>query len=341
MCKVLIIPRIQDDKRDLILEFVDRMAVVMSKSNSDGLGYAAVDSDGKLFGERWLTNSDFYNRNVEIPENNMIKTLFGEVIDNRTYMNEYYGDKTKGEYNSFGDADLNKAAALTLHTRMATSGKGHQNTHPFYDKEADSSLIHNGVISNVQDFKFKLSSCDSEAILISYLDNKVYKTPERVEEMASDLVGYYVAAVFSRDPEGNRILDIMKAHNSALSACWVPEFNTYVMASSNFDLANVLNEMGLVRVGLTDFKDGVMMRIDPISGDVLLQSSFTVGKRTEYTRPVESYNSRTNNVTNLPTRQTAMGKGLSKELMEYFQLSPSLETLPASELGNTAGYTGE
>lgn len=333
MCKVLIIPRIADEKRELILEFTRRMAVKMSISNSDGLGYAAVDADGKLFGERWLRNSDFWVDPIEPQEDEMAR-LFGNVATTYKYNGEYYGGAYEhSEYSRFGEGGLENAAAITLHARMATSGKGHANTHPFFYEQEDAALIHNGVIQNTEDFKFRVSTCDSESILLSYLENEVNLDATKIQDMANSLVGYYVAAMFARDAEGKRVLDIAKANNNNLSGVWVPEFDTYVISTSNKDIQDVLDTMRLNRIGMMDFKDGCFMRIDPISGSVLTTATFTAGERHR------SYNHKAavTTVSTLPnvnshraaTResQLSMGKNLSAELMAYFQLSPSIEEI--------------
>jgi predicted glutamine amidotransferase len=121
-----------------------------------------------------------------------------------------FGDAIEGattsEKNSFGEVKMDDVAAITLHTRMATSAKGMANTHPFVYENHDTSLIHNGVIRNEKDFKLQVSTCDSESILQAYLINETHHNPKMVGEMAKMLVGYYAAALFSRDADGVRIL---------------------------------------------------------------------------------------------------------------------------------------
>jgi len=60
-------------------------------------------------------------------------------------------DSHQFNYNKFGDVRLDDMSAITLHTRLATSGKGLLNCHPFI--ENDTSVIHNGMISKAFDFR--------------------------------------------------------------------------------------------------------------------------------------------------------------------------------------------
>ncbi len=331
MCKVLIIPRISDKTRPLISEFVDLMAIRMSQSNSDGLGYAATDRNGNLFGERWLVNSDFWSAPKPAQED-VIAKLFSPVTSQFKYQKENYGEASEpGEYTRFGAGFYQEdATALTLHARMATSSKGHNNTHPFYDEAQDTSLIHNGVIRNVDEFDLKLSTCDSEAILISYLKNKVNSSSTNIQAMANSLVGYYVAALFSRDAEGKRILDIATANNSNLSVVWVPDFDTYVFSTSHADITFALDSMGLDRVGLRDIASGSFIRLNPETGDVLEVAKFEQGKPTGVA--TTSTNTRRTEANNwrapAATDSGKFGKQLSAELIEYFKLAPEIEALP-------------
>ncbi len=278
MCKVLIIPKVTDQTRAKAKAFVMAMSKRMSTTNDDGLGYAAVDAAGNLFGERWLVNKDFYT--VEQTDNAFVDATFGSVLA-KSY---WSGNTTKGEYNNFGDApSLDKMTAITLHTRMATSGKGHKNTHPFYNAEADTSLIHNGIISNVKDFKLKLSTCDSETILISYLNNKVNVDPwKNVGKMADQLVGYYACGVFSRDDQGFRVLDIFKAHNSNFHVSWINELDTYVFSSQAFDINEACKELGFTNSTPKEVSDGTYIRIYPGQVAPKFVAKFTEGKRSSY-----------------------------------------------------------
>ena len=261
MCKIMVMAGINNKNRRLALEFTKLMAKQLTPGNSDGLGYAALGSKGELFGERWLNNSDaFVNR----PVHQTLSKEEGLLVDK--YQGFLIPDVPPPVYNSFGVVNEDDITAVTLHTRLATSGKEFINTHPFVLGE--TSLIHNGVISNASDLKMIQSTCDSEAILNEYVENKVMDKPENIRKVANKLQGYYACGVFSRTKNGGNILDIFKDSRANLEAAYIVDLKTIVFSSRLSDIQAVCSQMG-VEVGRT-FKvsDDMLLRVDPISGDV-------------------------------------------------------------------------
>lgn len=273
MCKVLLVPNIKDNKRKLTIDFIKTMGRKMSVSNDDGLGYAAIDAAGNLFAERWLLNAKAFTRPTkETPE---VYNKFSKMFKNFTGVAE-------DAYTSYGTPDLHNAKAVTLHTRWATTAKGLQNCHPFIDR--DTSVIHNGIIRNQTDFDLKLSTCDSEAILISYLENDIGINPkqESIQDMADALMGYMVSMLFSRDAAGNRVLDVFKQHNNNLYMSFIYELDTYIMTTSELDIKAVCELMGLTYAAPQQIIDPAFMRINPFTGDILATNTFTPGKEFVY-----------------------------------------------------------
>lgn len=262
MCKVFVAAGINDTNRDKMMALVREMAKEMSTGNRDGCGYAAIDMEGKLFGERWLENSQAFTNVNEALQ-------FGDAVEGI------------GEYNKFGDVSLGKMAAITLHTRMATSAKGMANTHPFVYEEDDTSLIHNGIIDNDKDFKLKVSTCDSEALLQAYLQNEVNKSPPMVSEMAKMVYGYYAAGVFSRDADGNRILDVFKGGYASLIVAYIYELDTYVFTTSEPDLTSACRKLNLTPGKAYTVKEGHLLRFDPFTSKVIVRDQFVVSPRTK------------------------------------------------------------
>lgn len=253
MCKILIVPKITNETRKNALRFMERMKPLMSTNNSDGLGYAAVDSTGALFGQRWHKNAASYRKVAE----DKVTPLLGELAETR-----YYVD-IAGETNSFGNVNLQDMTALTMHTRMATSGRVFENTHPFHYPDADTSLIHNGIIDNTYDFKFKVSSCDSESILISYLDAQVgLGVQQHIQAMAEKLRGYYACGVFSRDGDGNRILDVFKDGSATLYATYIQELDTNVFCTSKDDIADACSYLGFTHSDVFSVRGGAAFRFN-------------------------------------------------------------------------------
>lgn len=287
MCKILVIPKITDATRKNALKFMEKMKPIMSSSDKDGLGYAAVDASGALFGERWHTNAASYVKKAE----DKVAAVVGDLYETRYYI------PTDGGVNSFGTVNLAGITALTMHTRMATSGRTFENTHPFVYEDHDTSLIHNGVITNTNEFKFKVSSCDSESILISYVNANVNAGLSNIQEMAEKLVGYYACGVFSRTPEGARILDVFKGNTASLYMTYVEELDSYVYSTSQEYVSSACSSLGFKYSDVYSLKEGVAMRFNA-AGEMIEKTSFKPRERWSYSGSNHSYNYGGNTTTN-------------------------------------------
>src|SRR5690606_5604014 len=105
--------------------------------------------------------------------------------------------------------DLTKATSITMHTRYATTGTEFINTHPFIYN--DVSLVHNGMIRNWEELKVnKISTCDSEAALQTYINQDVVNDINKTQDWANQLEGSYAFGVLAKDSSGKRILDVVK-----------------------------------------------------------------------------------------------------------------------------------
>lgn len=338
MCKVLVIPKITDKTREKAKTFVYTIAEKMSLGNNDGMGYAAVDSAGNLFGERWFYNMEFYN----IPKakvHSVVEKALGTFATPTTKINLLQKD-----YSSFGDApSFDKMTAITLHARAATSAKVHSNTHPFVDK--DTSLIHNGVIRNEEKFNLKLSTCDSEAILISYLENKVNLDPyKNLNNMSDSLVGYYVSAVFARDKEGKRVLDIFKANNDNLVCAYVYDLDSLVFTTSKANLEETCKELKFTYSSPVDLADGMFVRLLPGTNDCLDRYSFKPSKKyeTTWTGNTESScnlpasnNTKPTKVTSFEeykkTQLAKRSQNLTEDIIDFMKKPSSIRVLTKEE----------
>lgn len=343
MCKVLIIPGIKKEHRTRTLEFIKEMAKEMTPSNTDGLGYAAVTEDGKLFGQRWLVNADAFGGPTQTKLKPFQKALSSSV------------EHTKGEANSFNLSDesfpgLKNAVAITLHTRMATSPKSMQNVHPFVYSQSDTSLIHNGVISNDDKFPKSVSTCDSEAILYNYINHKVNHNPEQIAALAKDLNGYYACGVFSRDGNGARILDVFKGNSASLYMQEIKELDIYVFATSSDDVSKVCNRLRLTKGDSIALLEGKLIRINPVNGELYSITEFNVPPRTftNYSthsdRGSHSWSKKwndtstntgdTNSRNETPPKQLPFTKkqGLSESMIFLLKLSPTIKELSRQEV---------
>jgi predicted glutamine amidotransferase len=316
MCKVLMIAGIDNAHRDNAIKFTKKMAELMTPGNDDGLGYAAVDAEGNLFSERWLKNTEAF------------KTKGTPQLDIKVlkYFKPYakYKD-VEVEYSTHGAVDLNKMVAITLHTRAATGPVRQENVHPFITE--DTSVIHNGVIVNDDDFKLTLSTCDSESILVSYLKNGVGKNMKGIDKLASELIGYYACGTFSRDERGNRVMDVYKANNDNLSVAFIDELNTWVMSSWGYNIVDACKQLGFKCGNYLDIKDGVLLRFDPVSGETIASEEFKVSDRNKVVRSIYP----TNHLVKEEPLPMHRPKGLSKEKIEYLKQPSDIRKLSYTE----------
>lgn len=255
MCKIMVINGIKDETRENATLFIKEMAKQLSSgSDKDGMGYAAISKEGKLFGERWLNNSDaFVNR-------------FPFTLTDQALINSYGGLLSKPNiYNSFGKIDLESVTSMTLHARFATSGKEFFNTHPFV--KDSTSLIHNGVIDNIDKNKDLFqSTCDSEKILNKYLEFDVTNSINNVQKLAHSLKGYYACAVYSKTKSGQVILDVFKDYTASLYAVFIKELNTVVLTTSYAHVKGACDKLSFTIVSEYIVNSGVLHRMDAVTG---------------------------------------------------------------------------
>lgn len=252
MCKILNIAGINNGTKDAAWKFIQEMGKEMSKNNDDGLGYTAIDEDGDMYGERWHKNSEAFKSRVALSE------LDKKLIES---YNGCIGKEDK--YNSFGNLNEN-IVAITLHTRMATSGKEFYNTHPFVLD--DVSLIHNGVIRNTKSLINTMSTCDSECILHEYVDNEVSKDVSNFQKVVDRLEGYFALGVFGIDSNFNRYLDVIKDDKARLYAAYIEQLDTMVFTTDISDVYKVCKKLKFKVASHYEVIDNVLLRLDAITG---------------------------------------------------------------------------
>lgn len=263
MCKLLIMTGITEGL--VAQEFMRRMATPMSKTNSHGIGYTAVGPDGELFSERWLNNDHFFDTsNVMTPE--IAKSL-------EAYSNRLPKGALELNYSQLGNIDFENVRSVTMHTRFATCGREFANTHPFiYD---DTSLIHNGSISNAFSTHYrtgldvnKISTCDSESALQTYLSQGVNLDTKKAKEWLNLLSGSWAFGILSRNQQGNRVLDVIRG----ISRLYYMEVDGLgkVFTTDDDDAKGVIKDMGLTFVKEPIFvASDEMYRYDAITGEFL------------------------------------------------------------------------
>jgi len=255
MCRVLIVSGMNEKNTETNWQFIQEMAGKMVKGNTDGIGYTALDVKGNMFGERWHNVDDAFDRRPKDSKREEFLEKYKEFL-----RLPYSLTEKKSAYNTFGTL-TNEIKAITLHTRMATSGKEFANTHPFVDEAADTSLIHNGVISNVTKEDNIRSTCDSERILNMYLKHKVNSNPDNIQSMVDDLKGNFACGIITRDEQGARVIDVFKSRAS-LHAAWVKEIGL-VITTKKEDLESVCKDMNLTIVeDIFEVAEDKHMRLD-------------------------------------------------------------------------------
>jgi len=248
---------VKQDKRKYAWQFMKAAKPFMIKNDSDGLGYAASSPSG-LFGERWLDVWSAFKVKGRVDHDKNVVDMFGDALIGGEPMYSDFGD-TDSQYN---------ADALIYHSRMATCGLNLDNVHPFVEK--DTALIHNGVISNPEDFKLERSTCDSEAILVSYLDKFVNYEPDRIQEMENELEGYYACAVLTTDKDDTRVLDIFKSKSASLVCAYIPEIGATVFCTSEEIIRRTLKALQWAKpTEVFTVKEGYHLRFDCETGELL------------------------------------------------------------------------
>lgn len=255
MCKVMAITKITDQNRDDCWVFAQLLGEKMTPGNNDGLGYAAFDSKGNLFGEKWLFN----------------QTAFKDL----TLIKGFNPDKLDKIYSSFGTIKQNDAQAIILHTRAATCAKGINNTHPFVNDEKDPkvAIIHNGMIYNDEKFTKKYSTCDSEVLAHLYHENDVYKGLTQINTFAPRMQGWYTVLALAKDTEGRMVMDAF-TDTGRLGSYFIKELDTRVYSTSGEDVYQVAKTLGLTPLDYRGLPTDYAVRIDVLTGKVLNRIEF-------------------------------------------------------------------
>ena len=252
---------IKDETKDKAWEFIKVMSKEMSSPSSpesDGIGYAAIDSEGKLFGERWLNNKEAFKH----------QNVYGSGI-NDDLMKRFKIINMEKVYNNFGTINEN-IRSITLHSRSATSAKGLKNTHPFV--EGFTSVVHDGVIYNDDKLTKKTSSCDSEVILHEYVKLNIKDKIFKVKKLVNRLEGYYAMGIFSKMTDGTVILDILKDSHAKLDAFFIKELDTIVFATPRFNgsaVEDACKTLGFEILSKYEVKSNKIQRLNALTGETI------------------------------------------------------------------------
>lgn len=276
MCKIMTITGIKA-KQGGLLKFARATHRQLSKTESDGFGYAATDGKN-LFSEAWMHSTDaFKHRNyVDDKDSQLIELFRGAIDKDPTYLS-----------NGTVDRSLNSVTTITMHARTQTNTHSLENTHPFVIDGV--SLIHNGIIHNHDKWRKKLSTCDSESILTKYLKDDVRHSPMAIEGIFSQLQGYYACAVLLPTVNGYA-LDVFKCNNANLSFAVVKELgNAFIWTTTERDLKEICKALNWSEPRFFDFDAFTLVRCDAVTGKPIMvhvcpvdESRFNIGTGSKY-----------------------------------------------------------
>ena len=256
MCKIVSIIGLTAKKGQL-LQFSKIMRSIMTTSDNDGFGYVATDG-ASMFSERWLEVDKAFNSRERLSERQA--KLFEKYKLLTTF---------SPKYASTGNVDqtLNSVKTILLHARKSTNQKVIENTHPFVKEEV--GLIHNGVISNHDKFKKTIGTCDSEAILTSYLDNVVPYDFVSIDKVFSDVTGSMAVGVLNQNG-GEPFVDMFRNYGANLSVGIVEELgDALVFATVPEMVQAVCKHLKWRRPIFTEFASRKAARLNALTGDVV------------------------------------------------------------------------
>lgn len=250
MCKVAGVTKVTDKNREDVWIFMQLLGQKMSPGNNSGLGYAALDKAGKLFGEKWVINESAFRDLTRLPNVN--------------------SEKLSKVYGFFGDkVERDEAQAIILHTRAATQGSiCVPNTHPFIDSEDDPkvAIVHNGWVHNFRKFTQKFSTCDSEVIAHLYSENDVKSDLGNLNKFIPDIDGWFTCLTLGLDAEGKMVMDAF-TDNGRLASYFIKELDTRIWSSEGHDVYEIAKALGLTAVDPQRMTRNTAFRVNVLTGE--------------------------------------------------------------------------
>lgn len=289
MCKVFGVAGVNDKNRGSIIQIMKDISPSMTKMEKDGIGYAAMDKDGNIFGEKWLKPEHAFKikKKRVVPASEVVSNLdqailsqFQDVIDHSP--SEKY---SRPIYDKFGEGNLKDAVAFVLHSRFSTGTDNVtiENVHPFVNQ--GSALIHNGIVYNENKFMKTISSCDSEVLLNQYNLHNVNMDSRNLTEALLDVDAYFACLVLSQtimeDSSVVPILDVFQ-NGASLKIIHVHNLNATFFLTSATDLVELCKKKGWTTSRYYDVKEDVLIRLNAITGQVIEKEQFYYYGRKNY-----------------------------------------------------------
>jgi hypothetical protein len=249
MCKVSMASKITDKNRSDVWVFMQLLGELMALGNKDGLGYAAFDKTGNIFGERWLYPDTAFKD---------LSQIHGINANKIAKLYSYFGDKVVKD----------EAQAIILHTRAATCGGGIENAHPFVNDEdkVDVAIIHNGMIYNQSLFKRKYSTCDSEVLAHLYYENKVNESLAKLNEFTDRLQGWFTVLALAKDKDNRMVMDAF-SDSGRLGSYFIKELDTRIYSTQSDDVFRIAKQLGLTPSDHQKMAANTAFRLDVLTGE--------------------------------------------------------------------------
>lgn len=208
MCKVLAITNLKNVKVDQKLLNVIKNAT--TELNDDGFGYAVLDDDGSIHGERTIDVKRF------VPLQGETRTKHCPI--------------TIKPDNTFGVKGLSPKS-LIAHGRFSTNSISLANTHPYVD--GNTALIHNGVVSDPSGISKGLlkTNNDTEILLRHWQLGGL-------ESIEMNVSGYYACAIFDKG-----VLHIMRDSKAPLFMSYVKSIDSYIIATTELMISYICKKM--------------------------------------------------------------------------------------------------
>lgn len=266
---------IKHQHREKVKKILEVASKVISKADDDGMGYAAITSKGKIYGEKWRSKEFAFKLHAQ-PKPDYSELFLEDMLGEAgKWKNKIGSELVYGRFGNMTKEAMNDTVAVLLHSRKATVGdKSIANTHPFYEVDSeineDTAIIHNGSISNHFALTKKHSTCDSEVILHEYLKYSMNFNPGGVEDVTKALKGEYTVGVLSSmladdDKTPLPILDIFK-HGKDLHVGYCPEIETAIFSTWDMHLEEIAKETGFEIKNIGEVRDGYLLRLNAITG---------------------------------------------------------------------------
>lgn len=254
MCKLLSVIDIRSHKA--ALNFVNACIPHMVERDQDGLGVMRLGERG-LSIQRWLDPTNAPRR----------KGLPGGLAR--------YEQLIPESYNEEGTIPQ-CPSAWGAHARYATCEVALQNVHPFVRDGV--ALMHNGVISNSEEFENTLSSCDSEALLTRYIEAKVPESLSNLNEALRPITGQYACIVFNE----KGYVDIFKDAATSLFIASVHNVGT-VFCTSDAIIREACKKLEITKPSVFAMKPFMALRWRPTVSPEIVRIE-TPAARIDYQR---------------------------------------------------------